>query len=262
MTDLPPTDTAEPTDLTLPPRPLSVEEFRAARARIKAWAAQQRRHPFEFQGVSLKAELRRYWSAEALRPRQVPGVIVGRGVPSLRVRYGTRCGASGRSFSGWPGRIVITIGHDASVASVMELLLHEAVHCSLPREFHSERFILRLVRAASELWNITIAKPLETTERGYRTKLAYAVDDRIVAALAADHARGVNLPYQAPPPAPHPAPSPDERRAALVARRHQHAAAMLAKNEKAFKLAQSRVQKWRKRVSYYEKVAAKRGSTS
>ncbi len=263
MTDAPsPTTTDHPTS-DPPPRPPTVEEWKAARAERlalgKAFATEHRAHPFIYAHCDLRAELRRYWRLDALQQK------AGSLVPSLDVHYSaTKSGTwhvSGRAQS-FKHHIVLTVARDATLAAVLESLLHEAVHLSLFREHHSDRFVLRLVRAAAEVWSVEIVRPLETTERGQYRKLAYAVDERIRVALAESMAHGLNLPPHAEPPASKTKPSPEERRLALQVERAEHAAWMLTKNQRRLKLAQTRVKHWRARVRYYEKVAAKRGASA
>jgi hypothetical protein len=261
MTDTPIPTTTDHSTSEPPPRPPTVEEWKAARAERlalgRAFAAERRAHPFIYNHCDLKAELRRYWHLDALQQK------AGSLVPSLDVHYSaTKSGAdhvSGRAQS-FKHHIVLTVARDATLAAVLESLLHEAVHLSLFREHHSDRFILRLVRAAAEAWNIKIARPLETTERGWHRKLAYAVDERIRALLDFRLTQGINVPPHAESPPPKAKPSPEERRLALQTERAEHATRMLTKNQRRLKLTQTRVKHWRARVRYYEKVAAKRGT--
>jgi hypothetical protein len=222
-------------------------------------ALEQRRHPTIYSNCDLIAELRRFWRLPAMqqKPRSP--------LPALRVRYSSvHFGA--RYVSGHAScrrhRIVLTVGYGASLSRVLESLLHEAVHISLPGECHSVRFILRLVRAVAEAWSIDIPRPLDTTERGRHSRLAYAVDERIEVELERVFAAGCFLPPHAEPPPPAPVPSRAERADRLRRQRHEHALEMLKRTERRLKIAQRRARCWREKVRYYEKIAAKRGGAT
>jgi hypothetical protein len=58
-----------------------------------------------------------------------------------------------------------------------------------------------------------------------------------------------------------PRPSREERAARLVEEREAHAREMLARAERRKKLADTVAKRWRKRVRYYERLAAKRSRT-
>jgi hypothetical protein len=226
-------------------------------AKGQAFATENRRHPTIYLRCDLAAELRRFWRLPALQrwPRSP--------APELRVRYSSvKHGPKWVSGLAEEGRrrIVLTIGCGAELSSVLETLLHEAVHLSLPGDSHSHRFILRLVRAAAEAWSIDIPKPLETTEVSYHRKLAYAVDARVVAELQAVFDCGCFLPPAVDPPPPAAKEPASERSDRLRRERAEHALAMLTKNERKLKRFQTIVKGWRAKVRYYEKVAAKRGT--
>lgn len=210
--------------------------------------AQARKTPFIVHGVDLQAQLRLMLKLPCLdRPK----------LPTLSVHWGTT-GSHGNA-SIWRNRIRLHVAADTSLASTLELLLHELVHMSLPQgEGHSERFILRTVRAAKEMWGVEIDKPLDTPSGAWKVK-AYAVDDRLRDALHEKLRTGAllipNVPYTFPP-------KPIDlaaRRQQVVEKRAERARKMLAKNEAKLKRTQKLVSKWRVTVRYYERAAAKRG---
>jgi hypothetical protein len=218
------------------------------------FVTEHRRHPTTYVGCDLVAELRRFWRLPALQqPARSP-------LPALLVHHSEvkhgPWAVSGRAQYG-RHRIVMTIGSETNLAAVLEVLLHEAVHLSLPGEKHSHRFILRLVRATAEAWSIDIPRPLETTERGRHGTLAYAVDERIRRELEKTFRDGCLLPPVVVPP---PKASRAERMDRLRRERYEHSLAMLKRTERRLKIAQRRAKCWRAKVRYYEKVAAKRES--
>lgn len=174
-----------------------------------------------------------------------------------------------RAESRWSGHaktysrsIRVAYGPSATAADVLEILAHEMCHLACPkREGHGERFRLTLRRAARELWGIE-APLLAGKNRGVEVNAAYAMDRLILKELNAKLERGeLDLtPFAPDAPAPK-AVDLSRRRAALVEKRAAHAARMLARAEKRTKAAQRSLTKWRTKVRYYEKVAAKRGGS-
>ena len=120
-----------------------------------------------------------------------------------------------------------------------------------PGRSHGESFVLRLVRAAREAWGIVVLHPLQL-------RRIYDVDVAIWKAL---DEKFVSNPELRPMPALLPTPlSRDEKRRKLVEARALQAIRMLEKNELKLKRAQKLVTKWRLKVRYYDRAAAKKGS--
>lgn len=108
-----------------------------------------------------------------------------------------------------------------------------------------------LVRAAREAWGIVVESPHPDT--GPNGKLsAYMLDDDIEARL---RARSITFPTKAPKPSK---PSRSKLSAKLVEKRTLHAVAMMNRAEKRAKSAQRTLTKWREKVRYYERKAARR----
>ena len=168
---------------------------------------------------------------------------------------------SGRAFLR-QHRLRLVVGESANGAQVAEVLLHELVHLALPSGVaHSSRFRLTLARAAREAWGIAVDPspaphaPSPTRPRGWIS--AYVLDGLIQADLLALLASGSvvlpMLPYRS------------ERKIALaklVEKRAEHAVRMLVTAERRLKLARSLERKWKQKVSYYERSAAKKGGSS
>jgi hypothetical protein len=216
--------------------------------------ANARKTPFIVQGIDLNAQMRAMWRLPAFRSNDA-----GPWPPTLYISWGVR-GARGVA-SVTNNRIRLRMSLDTPLPYALELLLHELVHISLPaREGHSERFILRLVRAAAEMWGIAISAPL-ATPRGRHKCTAYAVDARLVQALKAKFA---GEPEAAPRPVlvlPPPPIDLTAKRERMVRDRAEHAKNMLATHETKLKREQRLVSKWRRTVRYYrirELTAAKR----
>lgn len=227
---------------------MTPEEFREIRAGRIQTATMRRKTPLEYYGIDLKAELKKFL--------RLP-VFEGTKPPALRVRHSQNSGFSGRAWCR-SQRIVLTLGYNVTLPDVLELLLHELVHISLPADVHhGERFILRLCQAAREAWGVDIGNPY-SVERGRWSKRAYAVDSEIRKALADKwtEVSGTVAVVEAPPP-----PSPVDkvvRMEVLVQKRAEHAAKMLAAHEAKLKREQKIVSKWRTKVRYYDKVAAQK----
>lgn len=217
----------------------------------KAFARAGRRHPFCFRGVDLRKVLRGFWALGAMRPRPVDKL------PKLEVAWGTWGIIRGNAY--WAGgRIRIVIGPNATWSNVLESLLHEAVHSTFGRGVtHGEAFVLRLAGAAREAWGIEIESPLSIPRGGHQNK-AYALD-----AIIEERLRRLieERPDLLPPAEPEPKRDPKVRTLGLVAKRRTKAIRMLELNEAKFRRAQALVRKWKRKVNYYERAAAKRGSS-
>lgn len=143
-------------------------------------AAERRKTPYQFEGLSLKDELQRMARTQTLKP-----YLDLRRIPKLTVRYSQYEGSSGCAMYR-ANRIVLTLGMDADKATVLELLLHELVHHACPKDtHHGYTFIWRLNRAAQDLWGIFIEGAHEM-DRGAHKNRAYAVDTVI-----RTHLRGI-----------------------------------------------------------------------
>jgi hypothetical protein len=165
-------------------------------------------------------------------------------------------------------RLRLVIGAWSTAADVAEVMLHELVHLALPDSAdHGERFRLTLARAAREAWGIVtdphpapapwltdaFGRPLN---RPCQKIAAYVLDDNIRDALAPLIESGaVTLPA---PPVPT-RPTREAATEALIARRAEHAAKMLARAERRLLAARTIAKKWQGKVAYYERSAAKRG---
>jgi len=176
----------------------------------------------------------------------------------LDLGRGGRGGCSGRAFCG-KRRLRLVVGLRANGAQLAEVLLHELVHLALPRSvMHGERFRLTLARAARETWDIEIdpnpaaLSPSPSRPRGLLA--AYVLDEQIQAALLPLLASGaVTLPSLAP------GKPRREKLAGLIEKRAEHSARMLLRAERRLKLARTIARKWKAKVTYYERAAAKRG---
>jgi hypothetical protein len=159
---------------------------------------------------------------------------------------------SGRAF-GRERRLRIVVPHYAHAAEILEVLLHELVHLAMPAaSSHGERFRRTLARAASQAWGVEVDPNPPATSDNIR---AYALDEHITAALKPLIESGAVV---VPTPAPVAKPSRVEATEALVEKRAAHAVKMLTKAERDVKRAKTREQKWRTKVRYYERVAARR----
>lgn len=155
--------------------------------------------------------------------------------------------------------IRVAYGPHATKAEVLEILVHEMCHLACPPQTgHGERFRLTLRRAARELWGIEV-ELLRSSQRGEKHNAAYAMDriimielEKLIRACAVDTFDHV--------PAPAVKPSRAEISTKLIERRAAHAVKMLTRAEKRAKAMQRVLTKWRTKVRYYERVAAKRSS--
>lgn len=155
--------------------------------------------------------------------------------------------------------IRVAYGPSATKAEVLEVLVHEMVHLACPRrEGHGERFRLTLRRAARELWGVEVPL-LKSSERGHEKNAGYAMDRLVVAELEKKIAEGA-VDLFAPDPKEEAAkPSRAEVSKKLVEKRAARAVKMLVRAERNAKAAQRALTRWRTKVRYYERVAARRG---
>jgi len=224
-----------------------------------------------FKGVDLKLLVERFWRMDAMR------VDDACHAPEVRFRSSERGDyVTGRAYTAMRD-IVMTIHVGASIERVVEVLLHEIVHCSCPlKESHGELFCRRLIACAREAFGLdldTSALLAISPEAKHRGRRAYAIDevitDAMVAAKIGDRLRLDPSVRFDPPPPESPADvaaHKDAARASRVAERERHARAMLATWEKRLAAAKTRAAKWRSRVKGYERrelqAAKRRGGAS
>jgi hypothetical protein len=208
-----------------------------------------------FRGLNLAAVADRLWRLEAMRADAPLPAITWRA--SVRRRH-----VSGRA---WSRRLVLTIG-ESDIDRVVEVLLHELVHCSCPaKEHHGELFQRRLIACAREAFGLDLnTGALLALPVGNASKRAYAIDEEIrkamVAAKVGERLRETPDFVFIAPRAETP-PEIEARREAERLRRQEarraHCEAMLATWERRATRAKKLVSKWKKRVHYYEKREAR-----
>jgi len=153
-------------------------------------------------------------------------------------------------------KIRIAVGPDATPERVLSLLVHEMVHLVMPRDVHhGERFRLTFRRACLNLWGIEV--PLDAPPRG--GVIAYGMSDLAEKLLQEKIARGETALFPRAPTMPKP--SRAELSAKLVEKRAAHAIKMHTKALSALKRAETREAKWHKKVRYYERQAAEKGTS-
>lgn len=164
------------------------------------------------------------------------------------------CG--GRAFiSKTRPRMRVYGGPDVVPERVLEVVIHELCHLALPAGVsHGERFRRTFARAVREAWGVEV--PVDLSRDGHKNA-SYRMGWLVIEQLRDLIASGSVNTY--PPEPAEPKPSRAERSAELVERRAAHAAKMLAAAERKLKLAKTVHARWRTKVSYYERVAAKRG---
>ena len=167
--------------------------------------------------------------------------------------------AKGTRGSAWcrQRRIRLAVGPEATPERVLEVLVHEMVHLALPdRVGHGERYRLAFRRACLELWGIDV--PLDATP--IYGIIAYGMGDVLTEKLGEKIARGEVDLFPPVSTAQAPKPTRSERMTALVEKRATHAAKMLARAEKRAQTAQKLLTKWRAKMNYYERQAARKTS--
>lgn len=192
-----------------------------------------------YAGVDLLSLAKKLWALEAMRSEG--------GLP--RIHFATRSSSytSGRA---WSRQLTLRIGMDSSVEDVVEVLLHELVHCACPRRtHHGELFCRRLIACANECFDLDlVAADLLALPRGSHKNLAYAIDRAIRDAMIS---RSVREKFLQLAPARLEFSCAAKKRAARSEARALHAESMLAAWEKKLKTAERLVMKWKKRASYY-----------
>lgn len=167
-----------------------------------------------------------------------------------RMELGTRGTARPRQR-----RLRVAAGPDVTPERVLEVLVHEMCHLAVPHDVqHGERFRRVFKRACLELWGIDV--PLDPPARG--GVIAYGMSDLATAALREKIARGEAELFPPTPKTEAPKPSRAELAAKVVERRAAHAVKMLVRAEKRTKAAQKALTKWREKVRYYERQAARK----
>jgi hypothetical protein len=151
-------------------------------------------------------------------------------------------------------RIRINAGPYATPERLLEVLVHELVHLACPNHHHDERFRRVFKRACAELWGIDV--PLDA--KPVCGNVSYGMGEIAVEQLGEKIERGEIDTF--PPDAK---PAPKKRRAEATAKsvekREAHALAMHKKAVTRLKRAKTIEEKWRKKVRYYERQAAKKG---
>ncbi|HYX20426.1 MAG TPA: hypothetical protein VFA98_06230 [Thermoanaerobaculia bacterium] len=203
-----------------------------------------------FRGIDLAALAKVLWNLEAMRSEGP--------LPELKFRASTRrAGISGRA---WRNRLVVSLA-DTDANDVIEVLLHELVHCACPKgEHHGELFQRRLIACAREAFGLTLDTGfLLDIEIGNHSKRAYAIDSAIRKAMESEHVAtrlrdNPKLRFESPPAETEEqvAERRSAARAALVDERAAHASKMLAMWERKEKRAKNLAAKWRKKVRRYE----------
>jgi hypothetical protein len=153
-------------------------------------------------------------------------------------------------------RIRIAAGPNATPERALEVLVHEMVHLACPNHHHDERFRRVFRRACSEIWNIDV--PLDAKPRD--GNISYGMGEIATEALREKIERGEVDTF--PPDVPKPEAPRAARAEAMtkvVEKREAHALAMHKKALTRLKRAKTLEVKWRKKVSYYERQAAKKG---
>lgn len=226
------------------------------RKKLAREAAQRRRaNPRVLGGVDVDEAVEHLRTVEPLRsllPRRRIRVDVG------HTTHRGDGGCGGRAFiSKTRPRMRVYGGADVVPERVLEVVLHELCHLALPAGVsHGERFRRTFARAVREAWGIEV--PVDGDREGY-ANYSYRMGWLVIEQLRGLIASGsVNI-Y--PPEPAQPKPSRAERNAQLIEKRAAHAAKMLAAAERKLKLAKTVHARWRTKVSYYERVAAKRGGS-
>lgn len=215
----------------------------------RAVAKRKRETPRALMGVDVDA------AVADIRTTPVLADLLGRKKITVDVGHCMSGGCGGRA---WRRRRKIRVysGPEASVGRVLEVVLHELCHLAVDDHGHGERFRRVFARAVREAWGVEV--PIDV-DRGAYQNISYAMGERVWKALDELISAGccINT-YPAAPPKPETPRA--ERTAALVEKRAAHAAKMLAQAERRLKIAKTVHQRWRAKVSYYDRVAAKRSS--
>jgi len=203
-------------------------------------------------GIDLKKLAARLWKLDAMRGEDA--------VPEMRIRAARLGRVSGHAKI---QRKIISLNlGDNELDRIIELVLHELVHCACPPyEYHGELFMRRIISCAREAFGLDLnTATLLDTDILHYSKRAYAVDERIIEAMKTakigERLRADSeLRFESLPPeteqqiAEHRAAA----RSHLIDKRANHAREMLARWESKEKHAKRLVSKWRTKVRYYER---------
>lgn len=253
-----------------------VETF-CLRCRQRAAAKRRRESPRALAGVDVDRAVAKL--------RTVPVLFEALGKRRIEVEVGHRaeggCGGHARSFfvpeidvsqllpeslkrflrrkrraRTYAGRVRLYGGPSTTPERVLEVVIHELCHLATPRHGHDERFRRVFQRAVREAWDIDV--PIDV-DRGPHDNVSYKMGEIIVDQLKEMNAAGRLIldGFESLPAVKKPRVELAQER---VEKRAAHAVAMLRKAEKKLALAKTVRARWAKRVSYYERQAAKRGS--
>jgi hypothetical protein len=132
-----------------------------------------------FKGVNLAALTARFWRLESMR------VDARCSTPEIKWHPRREWASSGRAHVA-VRVITISLGEYATIEEAVEILLHELVHCSCPlKEMHGELFCRRLIATAREAFGLDLDTASLMGLSAKNGRIAYAIDDAIVAALTA-----------------------------------------------------------------------------
>jgi hypothetical protein len=186
--------------------------------------------------------------------RKLPPFKGNLGAIKLHVVHSANGSAGGMAYLS-KRKIRITAGPETTAKRTLEVLVHEMVHLALPSSVgHGERYRLTFRRAAHECWGINV--PLDVPAS--QGCIAYGMGEVVIAELARRIATGEIELFPPTPKEEKPKPSRSELSRALVEKRAARAVRALVKAEKRAKAAQRTLTKWRTKVRYYERQAAKK----
>jgi hypothetical protein len=151
-------------------------------------------------------------------------------------------------------RIRVAAGPDATPERALEVLVHELVHLACPNHHHDERFRRVFRRACLEIWGIEV--PIDA--KPFMRNISYGMGE-VAAKLLGKKIDREEIDTFPPDPKPK-TPSRAAAMAEVVEKRAAHALAMHKKAATRLKRAKTLESKWRKKVAYYERQAAKKGS--
>ncbi len=154
-------------------------------------------------------------------------------------------------------RIRVAAGPDTTPERVLEVLVHEMVHLACPNHHHGERFRRVFKRACLELWGIDV--PLDA--KPSMGNISYGMGEIATAKLRGKMARGEIELFPPDPKVEEPKRGRAEVMANVVEKRAAHAMSMHTRALTRLKRSKTIEAKWRKKVRYYERQAAKKGSS-
>lgn len=213
----------------------------------------------------------RLWRLEAMR------VDERCGVPEIRWRARRGHWVGGTAMIAFRS-VTMRVGVEcADLDELVEVLLHELVHCACPlRENHGELFCRRLIATAAEAFGIPVdVADLLALDRGPYSNRAYAIDEVLQRQMREYDVAEILLADASLRYAPPPAETPEERDARMAAARakrsgeaFEHAEEMfrrwdaeVVERERSAKAARQLRAKWKKKLDGFtrrEALAAKR----